>query len=45
VVKWQIILSKQAIKDAEKIKASGLKNKVQQLFCILQNNPYDPPYE
>lgn len=42
---WQIILSKQAKKDAKKIAASGLKPKAQKILTILQNNPYQPPYE
>ncbi|NEQ66692.1 MAG: Txe/YoeB family addiction module toxin [Symploca sp. SIO2D2] len=42
---WEIVLSKQAVKDAKKIAASGLKNKTQKLLEALQNNPYNPPYE
>lgn len=44
-MKWQIILSKQAKKDAKKISSSGLKAQAQILLKILQNNPYQPPYE
>lgn len=43
--KWQVILSKQAKKDAKKIASSGLKFQAQVLLEILQNNPYQPPYE
>lgn len=42
---WQVILSKQAKKDAKKIASSGLKSQAQTLLEILQNNPYQPPYE
>ena len=42
---WQIILSKQAKKDAKKIASSGLKSQAQALLEILQENPYQPPYE
>ena len=42
---WQVILSKQAKKDAKKIASSGLKPQAQTLLKILQNNPYQPPYE
>ena len=42
---WQVILSKQAKKDAKKLAASGLKPKAQKILIILQNNPYQPPYE
>lgn len=44
-MKWQIILSKQAKKDAKKIASSGLKSQTQALLEILQDNPYRPPYE
>lgn len=44
-MKWQIILSKQAKKDAKRIASSGLKSQAQALLEILQNNPYQPPYE
>ncbi|NET54705.1 MAG: Txe/YoeB family addiction module toxin [Symploca sp. SIO2E6] len=42
---WEVVLSKQAAKDAKKIAASGLKNKTQKLLEALQDNPYNPPYE
>ena len=44
-MKWQIILSKQAKKDAKKIASSGLKPQAQALLKILQNDPSQPPYE
>lgn len=45
MVNWQVILSKQAKKDAKRIASSGLKPKAQALLEILQDNPYQPPYE
>lgn len=45
MVKWQVILTKQAQKDAKKIASSGLKSQAKTLLEILQNNPYQPPYE
>ena len=45
MVKYGIILSKRALKDAKKIKESGLKNKVMKIFEIIEDNPYTPPYE
>lgn len=42
---WRIILSKQAKKDAKKIAGSGLKPQAQKILEVLQNNPYQPPYE
>lgn len=44
-MKWQVILTKQAKKDAKKIASSGLKPQAQALLEILQDNPYKPPYE
>ncbi|GAC1606953.1 MAG: Txe/YoeB family addiction module toxin [Aquirhabdus sp.] len=43
----QIIYTKHAQKDAQKIAASGLKNKVQELLIIISENPFQnpPPYE
>lgn len=42
---WRIVLAKQAVKDAKKIASAGLKPKVQKLLNVLQENPYQPPYE
>lgn len=44
-MKWSVVLSKQATKDAKKIAAAGLKGKAQKLLNVLQANPYEPPYE
>ena len=44
-MKWQVILTRQAKKDAKKIASSGLKSQAQALLEILPNNPYQPPYE
>ena len=43
--KWQVILTKQAKKDAKRIASSGLKLQAQALLDVLQNNPYQTPYE
>ncbi len=44
---FQIIYTKHAQKDAQKIAASGLKNKVQELLIIISESPFQnpPPYE
>lgn len=42
---WQIVLSRQAVKDAKKISSAGLKGRAQKLLDILQSNPYELPYE
>jgi toxin YoeB len=47
VVSWEIVFAKQALKDAKKLAASGLKLKAQELLVILATNPLQnpPPYE
>lgn len=42
---WKVVLSKQATKDAKKLKACGLSQKAKELINTLHNNPYQPPYE
>ena len=44
---WALIFTKHAQKDAQKIVASGLKAKTQELCDIIQENPFQnpPPYE
>ena len=42
---WQVVLSKQAAKDAKRLSNCGLKDKAQGILRILQENPFDPPYE
>lgn len=46
-MKWQVVFTKQAQKDAKKLAATGLRSKAEQLLDILSNNPYQnpPPYE
>ena len=47
MVSWQLFFTKQAQKDAKKISAAGLRDKVEYLLEVLQNNPLQspPPYE
>lgn len=44
---WQLIYTKQAQKDAQKLAAAGLKDKAQALLRVVQENPFQnpPPYE
>ena len=44
---WALIFTKHAQKDAQKIVASGLKAKTQELLDIIQENSFQnpPPYE
>ena len=46
-MKWDIVYTKQAQKDAKKISSAGLKNKVLDLLMLLEENPHQtpPPYE
>ncbi|MBN9371200.1 MAG: Txe/YoeB family addiction module toxin [Hydrogenophaga sp.] len=43
MVKWELAYSKQALKDAKKVKAAGLKPKVEELLAILEANPFKNP--
>jgi len=47
VVRWRVVFTKQAQKDAKKLSASGLQPKAEELLTILRQNPYQnpPPYE
>ena len=40
---WQIVYAKQALKDAKKLSASGLKAKAEELLGILRVNPLQNP--
>lgn len=40
---WHVILSRQAVKDATKLKSAGLWRKANDLLTILENNPYQTP--
>jgi len=42
-VNWKLIYTKQAVKDSQKIKELGLKEKAQELLDILKENPYQNP--
>lgn len=44
---YRLFFTKQAQKDAVKIKSAGLKENATELLEILKNNPYQnpPPYE
>jgi len=46
-VSWQLVYTKQAQKDAEKLKSSGLAEKAKTLLTIVKENPFQnpPPYE
>ena len=47
MVKWNVVFTGQALKDAKKIANAGLKPKVENLLDLLRENPYKnpPPFE
>ncbi|MCX5886089.1 MAG: Txe/YoeB family addiction module toxin [Proteobacteria bacterium] len=44
---WQLVFTKQALKDARKLAASGLRPKAEILLDILRKDPFQqsPPFE
>jgi Txe/YoeB family toxin of toxin-antitoxin system len=47
VVSWAIVYAKQAMKDAKKLAASGLKPNALELLAVLAKDPFQnpPPFE
>ena len=47
MVSWEIVYAKQAMQDAKKLAASGLKPKAQELLSVLADDPFQnpPPFE
>ena len=47
MVKWQLVYTKQSLKDAKKISSCGLRKKAEELLETLKKNPFlsPPPYE
>ncbi|MFM7381604.1 MAG: Txe/YoeB family addiction module toxin [Microcystaceae cyanobacterium] len=47
MVKWRLIYTKQAQKDAKKLNASNLREKAQKILDLIEVNPFQnpPPYE
>ena len=46
-MKWRVVFTKQAQKDAKKLAAAGLRSKAERLLDILRENPHQtpPPFE
>lgn len=44
---WAVVYSKQALRDAKKLKAAGLKAKTEELLEVLRSDPFlkPPAYE
>ena len=40
---WKVVFAKQALKDAKKLSAAGLKSKAEELLAILANDPFQNP--
>ena len=47
MVKWTLVYTKQAQKDAKKAAAAGFRPKIERLLEIVETHPYQnpPPYE
>ena len=47
MVKWHVVYTKQAQRDAKKLASAGLKEKAQKLLAVLEENPFHahPPFE
>ena len=47
MVKWTLVYTKQAQKDAKRLSASGLRGNAERLLGILATDPFQmpPPYE
>lgn len=47
MVKWELAYSRQALKDARKAKAAGLKPRIEELLAVLEADPFQnpPPFE
>jgi len=47
MVKWELVFTRDARKDAKKIQAAGLRGRADALLEVLRANPFQnpPPYE
>ncbi len=47
MVKWRIVFTRQAQKDAKKLGSAGLRGKAEALLAVVAENPYQspPPFE
>lgn len=43
MVKWKLVYTKQAQKDAKKIASSGLKEKAAEILKLLEDDPFQTP--
>ena len=40
---WEVVYAKQALKDTKKVKAAGLKDRVEILLDVLRRDPFQNP--
>ena len=45
LVNYKIVFTKQALRDLQKLKIAKLSKKARILIDIIENNPFEPPYE
>lgn len=47
MVKWSLVYTKQAQKDAKKLASSGLRDKAERLLAVIEVDPFSnpPPFE
>ena len=43
MVRWQVILTKQAVKDARKLARAGLRSQAEKLLHLLVEDPFQSP--
>jgi toxin YoeB len=43
MVKWRVVYTRQAQKDAKRIATAGLRPKAERLLEVLSNNPFQTP--
>lgn len=43
MVKWKLIFTKQAVKDSKRVLSAGLKEKVEGILKLLEENPFKNP--
>ena len=43
LVKWKVVFTKQAQKDAKKLATAGLKAKAEEILRVLEVNPFQTP--
>ena len=43
-MKWHLVFTRQAQKDAKKLVAAGLRPKAEELLDILRENPFQNPH-